>query len=74
MPVERTEYVTREYDEQVPVERVEMVPVEVEEQVAVERVQYNPVERKEEIVDYVPVKKSVVRHPNGQVTGLEGLP
>jgi len=32
------------------------------------------VETQEEIVDYVPVKKSVVRHPDGRVTGLEGLP
>lgn len=74
VPVERTEYVTVEREEQVPVERVEMVPVEREEQVPVERIQYNPVERQEEIVDYVPVKKSVVRHPDGSVTGLEGLP
>ncbi len=51
-----------------------MVPIITEEQIPVERVEYKPVERQEEIVDYVPVKRSVVKHPDGRVTGLEGLP
>lgn len=62
VPVERIEYITREYDEQVPVERVEMVPVQVQDMVSVQKTIQNPIERQEEIVEYVAVTRSIVHH------------
>lgn len=62
VPVERIEYVTREYEETVPVERTEMVPVQVQEMQNVQKVIQRPVERQEEIVEYVAVTRSVVHH------------
>lgn len=72
VPVERTEMVTRHFEEMVPVERVEMVERQVEEMVTRERVVQRPVQREQEVIDYIPVKKSIVHHhkADGTVTTL----
>lgn len=66
----RTEY--SEVD--VPVQKVRQVPYTEMERVPVSRTQYRAVEREEEEVEYVPVNRSVVRHPDGRVTSLNEAP